>query len=98
VIESLRESESNLNRATSPAQVVKEVRSLATKLKDKGLIDEEARDLLMRQADSLSKDVEAQKKAIGTIKKLTAYTLGFGGAGYLAQQQILGGGYAAEKR
>jgi hypothetical protein len=94
VIESLRESESNLNRATSPQQVVEQVRSLATKLKDKGLIDEEARDLLMRQADSLSRDVDAQKKAISIIKKLTTYTLGIGGAGYLAQQQLLGGGYA----
>jgi hypothetical protein len=94
VIESLRESESNLNRATSPQQVVEQVRSLATKLKDKGLIDEEARDLLMRQADSLSRDVDAQKKAISIIKKLTTYTVGIGGAGYLAQQQLLGGGNA----
>jgi hypothetical protein len=66
----------------------------AEQLKDKNLINEETRDLMMRQADSLSNDVEAQRKAIATIKKAVAYGAGFGATGYVAQQQILGGGNA----
>lgn len=94
MIDTLLEAESNLIRAEKPAQVVKEMRLLAKQLKDKNLIDEETRDLMMRQADSLSNDVEAQRKAISTIKKVVAYGAGFGATGYVAQQQILGGGNA----
>jgi hypothetical protein len=94
MIDTLLEAESNLIRAEKPAQVVKEMRLLAKQLKDKNLINEETRDLMMRQADSLSNDVEAQRKAIATIKKAVAYGAGFGATGYVAQQQILGGGNA----
>lgn len=94
MIDTLLEAESNLIRAEKPAQVVKEMRLLAKQLKDKNLINEETRDLMMRQADSLSNDVEAQRKAISTIKKVVAYGAGFGATGYVAQQQILGGGNA----
>jgi len=94
MIDTLLEAESNLIRAEKPAQVVTEMRLLAKQLKDKNLINEETRDLMMRQADSLSNDVEAQRKAIATIKKAVVYGAGFGATGYVAQRQILGGGNA----
>jgi hypothetical protein len=94
VIESLRETESNLSRAASPKEVANEVERLATKLKSKGLINEEGRDLLMRQAQGLKKDIEAQRNALRTIGRLTTYVVGAGGLGYVAQQQLLGGSNA----
>lgn len=93
VIETLRETESNLIRATKPQQVATEMRVLAKQLKDRNLINEEARDVMMRHADELSKAADAQKKALITIAKVTG-ALGIGTAGYVAQQALTGGGNA----
>ena len=90
VIETLRETESNLIRATKPQQVATEMRVLAKQLKDRNLINEEARDVMMRHADELSKAADAQKKALITIAKVTT-ALGLGTAGYFAQQALTGG-------
>lgn len=90
VIETLRETESNLIRATKPQQVATEMRVLAKQLKDRNLINEEARDVMMRHADELSKAADAQKKALITIAKVTG-ALGLGTAGYVAQQALTGG-------
>lgn len=93
VIETLREAESNLIRATKPKQVATEMRVLAKQLKDRNLINEEVRDVMMRHADELSKAADAQKKALITIAKVTT-GLGLGTAGYFAQQALTGGGNA----
>lgn len=93
VIETLREAESNLIRATKPQQVATEMRVLAKQLKDRNLINEEVRDVMMRQADELSKAADAQKKALIIIAKVTT-ALGLGTAGYFAQQALTGGGNA----
>jgi hypothetical protein len=93
VIESLREAESNLIRATKPKDVATEMRVLAKQLKDRNLIDEEARDIMMRQADELSRAADAQRKALVTIAKVTT-ALGLGTAGYGVQQALTGGGNA----
>lgn len=93
VIESLREAESNLIRATKPKDVATEMRVLAKQLKDRNLIDEEARDIMMRQADELSKAADAQRKALVTIAKVTT-ALGLGTVGYGVQQALTGGGNA----
>lgn len=90
VIETLREAESNLIRATKPKQVATEMRVLAKQLKDRNLINEEVRDVMMRQADELSKAADAQKKALIIIAKVTT-ALGLGTAGYFAQQVLTGG-------
>lgn len=93
VIETLREAESNLIRATKPQQVATEMRVLAKQLKDRNLINEDVRDVMMRQADELSKAADAQKKALITIAKVTG-ALGLGTAGYVVQQALTGGGNA----
>jgi len=90
IIKSLQETESNLTRATTPKEIRTEIELAAKRLKDQGFINEEQRDLLMRQADEISKSLDAQKEAKRVVRRAVYSTLGASGAlgatGYITRE------------
>jgi len=90
VIKSLQEAESNLTRATTPREIRSEIELTAKKLKDQGFINEEQRDVLLRQADEISRSLDAQKEAKRRVRRAVYSALGasglLGGAGYVTRE------------
>ena len=90
IIKSLQETESNLTRATTPKEIRTEIELAAKRLKDQGFINEEQRDLLMRQADEISKSLDAQREAKRIVRRAVYSTLGASGAlgatGYITRE------------
>ena len=86
----LQETEANLIRATTPKDIKNEIEVAAKKLKGEGLITEEQRDLLLRQADEISRSIDSQEKAKQLIRRAVLVTLGasglYGGAGYVTRE------------
>lgn len=85
-IKALQESESNLMRATTPKEIKTEIELTAKRLKDQGFINEEQRDLLMRQADEISKALDAQEKARRVVRRAIVAAGVLGGFDYAARQ------------
>ena len=83
-LDTLSELKSNLGRATKPEQVKTEIKATAEKLKDLGLINEQQRDAMLREAANLGESVAAKEEALKRVRNLvlglsTAAGVGLGG-------------------
>ena len=82
LINTLDDAIANLGRATKPADVETSVRSTAKTLRSKNLITAEQFDAINREADMLSKSIDAQADAQKILKKIAGAALGTGFVAY----------------
>jgi hypothetical protein len=82
LIDTLDDAIANLGRATKPVEVEASVRSTAKTLRSKDLITAEQFDAINREADMLSKSIDAQADAQKILKRIAGAALGTGLVGY----------------
>jgi hypothetical protein len=87
--ESMAELQSNLDRATKPAEVETAVKSAAQTLKNLGVIDEATRNSLLVEAKKLSSSLEDKAKAQKMLAQAIGASLGFGMAAFGTKQLLL---------